>query len=173
MRITSGTSSLVMVLVTATGFVGGGGWTAGRTSAPVAADEHARHSGHVPSDAPAATTTAAQSHGEHHAHHTPQPSTARADSAPKHHSHDCEKGICRCDSRCPPRRSGPCGGVLRPCSGAGQDAGLGPGPMRPFLLSAVAMLAPGFERIRPPDPPFVPVTRALEPVSPPPRASSI
>ena len=34
---------------------------------------------------------------------------------------------------------------MRSCSGDRQDAGVGPGPLRPFLLSAVATLAPGFE----------------------------
>lgn len=62
---------------------------------------------------------------------------------------------------------------MRSCSGEGRDAGLGPAPLRPFLLSAVAMLAPGFEHLTQSDPPFVAVTRALEPVSPPPRTSSI
>ena len=62
---------------------------------------------------------------------------------------------------------------MRSCSGEGQDAGLGPGSQRPFLLSAVAMLGPGFEHLTEPDPPFVAATRALEPVSPPPRTSSI
>jgi hypothetical protein len=176
-----------MVLVTATGFVGGGGWTAGRASAPVAAedeatvdemmtaDEHAGHSGHATTDpAPSAPEPAAvPSPGEHHAHHTPAAAAARTDAARPQHDHDCEKGICRCDSRCPPRRSGPCGGALRPCSGGGQDTGLGSSPSRPFLLSAAAVLAPGDERLEPREAAFVLVTRALEPVSPPPRASSI
>jgi hypothetical protein len=184
-------SSLAVVLVTTTGFAGGGGWMAGRAPAPVAAvdvasvdeaaHEHAGHSGHAADDSssakvPAPAPAAAESHGEHHAHHAhhaPEPSAARADSAPKHHGHDCEKGICRCDSRCPARRSGHCGGALRSCSGDGQDSGLAPGPLRPFLLSSVAVLAPGFEHLGQPDPPFVAVTRSLEPVSPPPRTSSI
>lgn len=62
---------------------------------------------------------------------------------------------------------------MRSCSGDGQDAGLGPGPLRPFLLSAVAMLAPVDGRLDPQEAAFVPLTRTLEPVSPPPRPSSI
>jgi hypothetical protein len=154
-------SSLVMALVTATGFAGGGGWTAGRTM-PAAVDV-------APAAADAANPDAHAGHGQHHGHHAAHaPAGAAA-----HHSHDCEKGICRCDSRCPPRRSGPCGGAMRSCSGDGQDAGLGPGPMRPFLLSAVAELAPGFDRLARPDVASTPPSRALDVVSPPPRPSSI
>jgi hypothetical protein len=171
-------SSLAMVLVTATGFAGGGGWTAGRAPEPVVVDDAAveamtadPHAGHVPSDPGAPAPIAAATSHEHHAHHGPAAQTKTA--ATHHHSHDCEKGICRCDSRCPPRRSGPCGGVMRSCSGDRQDVGLGPGPLRPFLLSAMAVPAPGFDRLAPPNANFTPLTRALELFSPPPRASSI
>jgi hypothetical protein len=178
MRIVPATraSSLLMVIVTATGFAGGGGWGVGRAPAPAAVDKDATpspavetHAGHVRAD-PAAATAAVPSH-EHHAQHAPQSSAIPAGSTAKHHSHDCEKGICRCDSRCPPRR--PCGGAMRSCSGDGQDAGLGPGPLRPFLLSAVAVLAPAFDRLARPDAASTPLTRALDVVSPPPRPSSI
>jgi hypothetical protein len=159
-------SSLAMVLVTATTFVGGGGWMAGRTT-----DRNdAAPALPAPAAAPAPVV---QGHGAHahHAHHVEGPSTRPA--AGRHHDHDCENGVCRCDSRCPPRRSGPCGGAMRSCQGAGDEAGLGPGPVRPFLLSAAFVPGPGFERLGPPDSPFVAVTRAPEPVAPPPRTSSI
>jgi hypothetical protein len=155
-------SSLVMVFVTATGFAGAGGWTAGRTPEAVAVDD--------PAPAPAAA--AAPSHA-HHAHHAPETAARTETGARHHHNHDCENGICRCDSRCPPRRSGPCGGTMRSCSGGGQDTGLGPGPIRPFLLSAVAVLAPGFDRLDRLDTDSTPLTLAREPFSPPPRSSSL
>ena len=166
MRIVRATraSALVMVLVTSTGFAGGGGWSAGRTPAA-----------HAPSDASNAAAPAAAaavaSH-EHHAHHAPTPA-AHAKTASHHHGHDCENGICRCDSRCPPRRSGPCGGALRPCSGGGQEPAAGPGPVRPFLLSAFAVLAPTAGRLEPQEAVLVPLTRSLDPFSPPPRVSSL
>lgn len=156
-----------MVFVTATTFVGGGGWMAGRATD--------RNEAAPPLPVPAAAPApVAQGHGAHahHAHHAEGRSTRPA-TAGGHHDHDCENGVCRCDSRCPPRRSGPCGGAMRSCQGAGDEAGLGPGPVRPFLLSASFVPGPGFERLGPPDAPFVAVTRASEPVAPPPRTSSI
>jgi hypothetical protein len=156
-----------MVLVTATTFVGGGGWMAGRTT-----DRNdAAPALPAPTAAPAPVV---QGHGAHaqHAHHVEGPS-ARPAAAGRHHDHDCANGVCRCDSRCPPRRSGPCGGAMRSCQGAGDAAGLGPGPVRPFLLSAAFVPGPGFERLDRPESPFVAVTRASEPVAPPPRTFSI
>ena len=157
-------SSLAMVLVTATTFIGGGGWMAGRTTD--------RNDAVAPQPAPAPPV---EVHGEHHGHHAPratEPSAGPA-AAGRHHDHDCANGVCRCDSRCPPRRSGPCGGAMRSCPGADDEAGLGPGPVRLFLLSAALVPGPGFERLDRPESPFVAVTRASEPVAPPPRTSSI
>jgi hypothetical protein len=62
---------------------------------------------------------------------------------------------------------------MRSCQGGGGEAGLSPGPVRPFLLSAAFVPGPGFERLDRPDSPFAAVTRALEPAPHPPRSSSI
>ncbi len=62
---------------------------------------------------------------------------------------------------------------MRSCQGAGDEGGLGPGPVRPFLLSVAFVPGPGFERLDRPESPFAAVTRAPEPVAPPPRTFSI
>jgi hypothetical protein len=164
-------SAMTVLVVITTGFAGGGGWMSGRTSdrvptadVPTADAPTDAHAGHHPQ---AANDTSA-----HHSHHGPQAGPTE-NGGHKSHGHGCENGVCRCDSKCPPRRSGPCGGALRSCSGSGDEAGVGPGPARPFLLSASIRPQPVFDCTRRPDATFVPLTRDLEPVSPPPRTSAV
>ena len=174
-------SSLAVLLVVITGSVGGAGWTAGRQLRPAAGpdvvtadvtsghDAHAGHAGHEAHDAPAPRPAAEAEHAGHHGHAAPE--TAAGATRRAHHDHDCENGVCRCDSRCPSRRSAPCGGALRSCPSGGEDAGATPGPARPFVLPAALVLAPQGGRLDLPDASFVPNGRALEPTSPPPRTS--
>jgi hypothetical protein len=170
-------SSMTVLLAMTTGFVGGRGWMAGRSAGhtvavPATVEAHAGHHSETGNSTPPPAATVADAHPGH----VPDaPDAARGDDGAdrKHHGHDCDKGVCRCDSRCPSRRSGPCGSALSPCHGGEDEAGANPGPVRPFLLPPAVLLQPVFERHGRPDVAFLPATRALEPSSPPPRTSSV
>jgi hypothetical protein len=162
--------SLAVLVVVTTGFAGGRGWVTGRVEAsPIPeppAEQHAGRDEHAGHGSQAAD--AAPAHHGHEGHHA----TPQAADGHKSHGHDCENGVCRCDSKCPPRRSGPCGGALRSCSSSGDEAGAGPGPARPFLLAAGLGPRLIFDSTRLPDATFLRLSRDLEPVSPPPRTSA-
>jgi hypothetical protein len=176
-------SAVAVLLATTAGFTGAGGWSAGGTGVlpapepPVTVEPHDTHRGHhgtAESDPPPAAVADA-----HHAHHqpqgeeTPQAAPAAAGGHGAHHGHDCKNGVCRCDSRCPSRRSRPCGDALSPCSGTGDDAAGNPGPVRPFVLPTVLRVAQALEGRHWPDVTIIPVACDLVPASPPPRASSL
>jgi len=167
---------MAVLIVTATSLLGGAGWAAGRTRRPVQASIEEK--GATAEAARPAAAVVTDAHAHHHAGHppgaaAPVAAAARHDAHGHGHGHDCENGVCRCDSRCPPRRSGPCGGALRSCAGGDEDAAVGPEAARPFLLSARLHLRPALDSIRRSDPSSLPLSRDLEPVSPPPKTASV